>query len=153
MRRADKEIKSKEEVERILQEADIIRLAFSEDNRPYIVPMNFGYRDNCIYLHSAQQGKKIDILLKNNRVCFEVDVQTEVVEDSKPCKWGMRYYSVIGVGRAHFLEEVKDKKQGLDVIMHKYSSQSSFEYSEVDLERVTVIKIEIDKLTGKKSGY
>jgi hypothetical protein len=153
MRRGDKEIKSKKEIEIVLQEAKILRISFSEDNQPYLVPMNFGYQDNCIYLHSAPEGRKIDILLKNNRVCFAVDIQTEVVEESKPCNWGVRYYSVIGFGRAHFLEEVKAKKDAFNVIMHKYSSKSSFEYSEADLERVTVIKVEIDKLTGKKSGY
>lgn len=153
MRRSDKEIKNSEKIKWVLQEAKILRISFSENNQPYMVPMNFGYRDKCIYLHSAPAGKKIDILQKNNRVCFEADIQTELVEDSKPCNSGMRYYSVIGFGRAHFLEEVKDKKDALNVIMKKYSSQSSFEYSQADLERVTVIKVEIDQLTGKKSGY
>ncbi|MDD1764364.1 MAG: pyridoxamine 5'-phosphate oxidase family protein [Methanobacteriaceae archaeon] len=153
MRRADKEIKSKKEIEWILQEAKILRISFSKDNRPYLVPMNFGYDGNCIYLHSAPEGHKIDILKKNNRVCFEVDVRTQIVGDSKPCNWGMRYYSVIGFGRAHFLDEIKDKRDAINVIMKKYSPESSFKYSSRDLEGVTIIKIEIDKLTGKKSGY
>jgi nitroimidazol reductase NimA-like FMN-containing flavoprotein (pyridoxamine 5'-phosphate oxidase superfamily) len=153
MRRGDKQIKSKKEVEKVLQEAKILRISFSEDNRPYLVPMNFGYQDNCIYLHSAPEGKKIDILLKNNRVCFEVDIQTEVVEDSKPCNWGMRYLSVIGFGRAQFLDDIEDKKDAFEVIMKKYSSQRSFEYPEADLKGVTIMKIEIDRMTGKKSGY
>lgn len=51
------------------------------------------------------------------------------------------------------MNEFKDKKDTLDFILKKYSSQSSFEYSEADLEGVAVIKIEIDRLFGKKSGY
>jgi uncharacterized protein len=80
-------------------------------------------------------------------------VRTQIVEDSKPCNWGMRYYSVIGFGRAHFLDGIKDKRDAINVIMKKYSPESSFKYSSRDLEGVTIIKIEIDKLTGKKSGY
>jgi hypothetical protein len=153
MRRADKEIISKKEIEWVLQEADVLRIALSEDNRPYLVPMNFAYHDNCIYLHSASEGRKIDILKKNNRVCFEVDIHTQIVEDNKPCHWGMRYWSGIGFGRAHFIDEVNDKKDAFDIIMKKYSSKSSFEYSEEGLEGAVIIKIEIEQLTGKKSGY
>ncbi|MDP3065168.1 MAG: pyridoxamine 5'-phosphate oxidase family protein [Methanobacteriaceae archaeon] len=93
------------------------------------------------------------MLRKNNRVCFEVDIKTEIVKSSQPCNWGMRYYSVIGFGKAHFWNDNNDKKDALDVIMTKYSPQASFEFSPEDLERVTVIKVEIDNLTGKKSGY
>ena len=153
MRRDDKEIKSKKDIEWILQKAEILRISFSEDNQPYLVPMNFAYHDNCIYLHSAPEGRKIDILKNNDRVCFEVDIQTQIVKDSQPCNWSMRYFSVIGFGIAHFVDEIEDKKDALDTLMKRYSSQSSFEYSEADLEGVAVIKIEIDQLTGKKSGY
>lgn len=58
MRRADKEIKSKNEIEKVLREAEVLRISFSEDNRPYLVPMNFAYRDSCIYLHSAPEGRR-----------------------------------------------------------------------------------------------
>lgn len=153
MRRADKEIKSKNEIEWVLKEAYVLRISLSEDKSPYMVPMNFAYHENCIYLHSAPEGRKIDILKKNNRVCFEVDIYTQIVKNSKPCNWGMRYSSVIGFGRAHFVEEFKDKKDALDIIMKKYSSKSSFEYSKEALEGVAVIIIEIDEMTGKKSGY
>lgn len=152
MRRSDKEIKNQKMIEWILQEAEIVRVSFSDDNQPYLVPMNFGYGENCIYLHSAPEGRKIDILKKNNRVCFQVDVHAQIVENATPCNWGMHYFSVIGVGRAYFLDKIKDKKDSLDVIMKKYSSNSSFNYSEEELKSVTVIKIEIDQLTGKKSG-
>jgi hypothetical protein len=53
--------------------------------------MNFAYHDNCIYLHSAPEGRKIDILKNNDRVCFEVDIQTQIVKDSQACNWSMRY--------------------------------------------------------------
>jgi hypothetical protein len=64
MRRSDKKIKHKRIIEWILKEAQVCRIAVCNDNKPYIVPMNFAYNDNCLYLHSACEGMKIDILRK-----------------------------------------------------------------------------------------
>lgn len=153
MRRTDKEIKDLETIEWILQEAEIVRIALSDNNHPYLVPMNFAYHEKCIYLHSANEGRKIDILKKNNLACFQADIHTQIVKGIKPCNWGMCYYSVMGRGHAQFLDDIKEKKEALNLIFKKYSSQSSFEYSPEDLEAVIVIKIEIHKFTGKKSGY
>ena len=65
MRRKEKEIKDKKEIEQIFKEAHVCRLGMVDGKIPYIVPMNFGYRDNILYFHSALSGRKIDIL-KNN---------------------------------------------------------------------------------------
>lgn len=64
MRRSDKEIKDKSTIESILNEAQVCRIALCNDNKPYIVPMNFGFKDNYIYIHSACEGHKIDIIKK-----------------------------------------------------------------------------------------
>ena len=71
MRRKDKEIKDKEVIESIIKRATVCRIALSENNVPYIVPLSFGYKDNCLYFHSAPEGRKIDIIKQNNNVCFE----------------------------------------------------------------------------------
>jgi len=71
--------------------------------------MKFGFKDNCLYLHSAQEGQKIDILNKNNHICFEIDIKTEILTSDIACNWGMKYYSVIGFGRAHFIDNKKEK--------------------------------------------
>ncbi|HPU91246.1 MAG TPA: pyridoxamine 5'-phosphate oxidase family protein, partial [Methanofastidiosum sp.] len=80
MERADKEIKNIHEIEDILNKARIIRLALCEDNIPYVIPLNFGYKNNTIYLHTSKIGKKIDILMKNNYVSFEADIDAELVK-------------------------------------------------------------------------
>ncbi len=68
MRRGDKEIKDMKEIEEIIREAKVCRLAFSVDNMPYIVPLSFGYEKGIFYFHSALVGKKIDMVKKNDRV-------------------------------------------------------------------------------------
>lgn len=153
MRRSDKKIKDKEIIDWILKEAQVCRIALCNDDKPYIVPMNFGFRDNCLYLHSSSEGQKMDILSKNRNICFEVDIKSELVKSDSACNWGMKYYSVIGFGKTNFIGNINEKKEILDIIMQKYSKNypKSFKYSENTLNKTAVIKVEITEITGKKS--
>jgi uncharacterized protein len=156
MRRADKEINDKNVIEAILQDSDYCVISISDNNNPYIVPMNFGFRDNNLYLHSSSEGRKIEILKVNNKVSFGVEIKTKLVRSEKACNWGMKYMSVIGFGFAHFIENRNKKIEALDIIMDKYSNKdygNSFQYSETALDQIVVIKVEITKLTCKISGY
>ena len=152
MRRKEKEILDREEIESIIRKADVCRLGLSDNNIPYIVPLNFGYRDSCLYFHTPKVGKKIDMIKGNNRVCFELDINHEVVRADNPCDWNMKYQSVIGYGRAFLLEDIDEKRQALDVIIEHYSGQTG-EYAEKLVDRLAVIKVQIESMTGKKSGY
>ena len=78
MRRKEKEITDKAEIESIIKQSVVCRLAMSVDGSPYVVPLCFGYAEDVLYLHSAQEGKKIEMLKQNNAVCFEFDIATEV---------------------------------------------------------------------------
>ncbi len=150
MRRADKEITGRAEIEEIISRSLVCRLALADENRPYIVPLCFGYKDNSLYFHSAVQGKKIDIIKKNNRVCFEFDIDSEVIKADKACEWGMQYKSVVGFGRAAFLEDSESKRRALDIIMKQYSGESSA-YPEAKLKHTVIIKVEIEQMTGKQA--
>jgi nitroimidazol reductase NimA-like FMN-containing flavoprotein (pyridoxamine 5'-phosphate oxidase superfamily) len=152
MRRKDKEIKDTKEMESIINRSDVCRIALCENNSPYIVPVCFGYRDNCMYFHSATDGKKVDIIKKNNRVCFEFDIQEGLIKSQNPCDWDVKYCSVIGSGRAFIIEEFEGKTKALNIIAGHYSSDG-FEYQKNSVDNVTVIKVEIENLTGKRSGY
>ena len=109
MRRADKEIKDRSEIEAVLREAKVCRIAMCRGDEPYVVPVVFGYEEGAIYFHSATEGKKLDMLKANPRVCFEVDVDVEVVVGKVPCASGVKYRSVIGWGRAEFIEDEEEK--------------------------------------------
>lgn len=86
-------------------------IALSDNNNPYMVPMNFGYKDRYLYLHSSPEGRKIEILKENNKVSFGVEIKTELVKSESACNWGMKYMSVIGEGYAEFLEDSKRKSK------------------------------------------
>ena len=153
MRRSDKEIKSTEEIEAIIKKADICRLALSVNDMPYIVPLNFGYKDKILYFHSALSGKKIEMLRKNNRVCFEIDIDTEIVVGKDACNYTMKYKSVTGCGKAYLVNDAEKKKKAFDIIMKHYTKRLDFTYPQDILKKVIIIKLQIEKMVGKKSGY
>jgi nitroimidazol reductase NimA-like FMN-containing flavoprotein (pyridoxamine 5'-phosphate oxidase superfamily) len=151
LRRKDKEITDRSEIESIIRKALVCRLGLTDNGTPHIVPLCFGYKDNRLYFHSAGVGRKIEILKRNNRVCFEFDDNLEVQAAKAACDWGMQYRSVIGYGRASFIEDPQEKRAALDVIMAQYAD-GAFEYSEKALGEALVIKVEIESMTGKKSN-
>jgi nitroimidazol reductase NimA-like FMN-containing flavoprotein (pyridoxamine 5'-phosphate oxidase superfamily) len=150
MNRKDREITNIKEIEEILNKAKVLRIALCENNIPYIIPLNFGYKDKCIFIHCANKGKKIDILKKNNNIAFEVDIETQIVSSEVACDCSMKYKSVVGYGKAYFISDLKEKKQDLDVIMSHYF-KGSFEYSPREMEKTCLIRVEIETVTGKKS--
>jgi nitroimidazol reductase NimA-like FMN-containing flavoprotein (pyridoxamine 5'-phosphate oxidase superfamily) len=151
MRRSEKEITDEPAMEEIIDASLVCRLALSNENQPYIVPLSFGYQAKTLYFHSALEGKKIDIINKNNCVCFEFDVNTEIKEAEKACKWGMKYQSVIGFGKAVLVENVVEKKKALNIIMNHYSDQK-FQFPDKAIKKIAIIKIEIERMTGKHSS-
>lgn len=150
MRRRDKEITDRKAIEDIILRSTVCKLAMCDNNRPYIVPLCFGFQDNTLYFHSAPEGKKIDILQKNPHVCFEFDIFTQVVKSAKACKWGMKYRSVIGFGKAGFVTDNDLKHQAFDIIMKQYGG-GALSYEEALLTSTVIIKVDIERMTGKKS--
>ncbi len=152
MRRSEKEIQDPKEIETILQASPVCRIAMSVDDRPYVVAVNFASTDAHLYFHSAISGRKVDMLRKNPSVCFEVDMPGDLVPGKTACDWGMAYKSVIGFGRAYFVEGGKEKKKALDLLMNKYAGEGSYFYSDDALDKVCVIRVEIEQMSGKRSG-
>ena len=150
MRRKEKEIKDKTEIESIIKRSVVCRLAMVDEKWPYVVPLCFGYKDNTLFFHSAQEGYKLEVLKKNNRVCFEFDLDRKTKPTEKPCEWAMTYKSVIGFGRATVLEDRKSKMEGLDIIFRQYARKNA-EYSEASLESTAVVKVDIMQMTAKQS--
>ena len=152
MRRKDQEITDIAAIEDIIHKAQICHLGLSENGLPYIVPLCFGYKDNAFYFHSAREGKKLDILRKNNNVCFEIDIDQELVKGKKACNCSMKYRSVIGFGRAELIDDIESKCRALNIIMQNYF-EGLFRYPEESIENIVIIKVEIESMTGKKLGY
>ena len=151
MRKANREIKNLNAVLAIMSEARVCRIGLSDDGIPYIVPMNFGLGDKCIYLHCASEGRKLEILRKNDKVCFEMDLMRGIKQESDVCSWSCSYESVIGFGRAFLIKEPEEKRFALDRIMEHYGARPPFYYPDDILLKMIVIRITIESLTGKRN--
>lgn len=151
MRRADKAIKDRNQIDAIIKKASCCRIALVDGIHPYIIPVNFAVNNNHLYFHSAKEGKKIDILRKNNSVCFEIDIEGEIVKGEKACSWGMKYVSIIGFGQAFFIEDNTGKRRTLDILMKKYAGRRGFAYADDELDKITIIDVKIDTISGKQS--
>jgi nitroimidazol reductase NimA-like FMN-containing flavoprotein (pyridoxamine 5'-phosphate oxidase superfamily) len=149
MRKANREIKDPKAIRAIMEEASVCRIGLSDDGIPYVVPMNFGLGENCLYLHCAAEGQKLDIIRQNDRVCFEMDFLREVVRGESACGFSARYVSVIGFGRAVIVEDAAEKRTALDRIMEHYGETGPFTYQNDILVKTTVVRIIIESLTAK----
>ena len=150
MKRGEKEIKDRAEIDSIIRRSQVCRIGLSDQGQPYVVPLCFGYDGKALYFHCAKEGRKLDVLRRNNRVCFEFDIVEGMVEADQGCDWGIRYQSVIGFGTAQLVEDVTQKKAALALLMAQYSRRS-FVFTLETLPRTAVVKIEIESLTGKQS--
>ena len=144
------EIMDQKEIESIILKAKVCRLGMVDGNQPYVIPMSFGYRENTLYFHTGKKGRKMALLKKNNRVCFEMEVDLEIVPADNPCKWNMCYKSVVGFGRAVILEDPAEKRKALDVIVKHYGGAVTA-YDEKQVNGLAVIKVAIESMKGKES--
>jgi uncharacterized protein len=152
MRRKEKEITNLSEIDAILQSALICRIGIFNNKYPYVVPVNFGYLNNEIFIHSANTGLKLELIKLNPNVCFEIDCNVEVIKNEKACNWTTIYKSIIGFGKANIVGKYEEKIIGLNAIMEKYSPGIKYQFDRKEIERIIIIKIQIESITGKQSG-
>ena len=154
MRRIDKQIDSLEEINKIIHRSNVCWVAMARKNNPYLIPMNFGFQDQHLYLHSAGKGLKIDILKENPRVCIAFGQNIELLPSTILCKTSMKYQSVLVYGKARFIEDPHEKKEALDIIVRHYykdKTEDVLKYNHKTIIELVIIKIQIEKMTGKKS--
>ena len=152
MRRADKEVTDPRIIDELFAIATVCRIAMIDRGEPYVVPVNYGYRDNTLYIHSAAAGRKIDVLRRNSRVCFEIESASEITRRAEPCHWGTRARSLIGYGRVKILTDRAEKKRGLDIIMAHYGKTDLHAYDEKQLDAVVILRIAIESVACKQLG-
>jgi uncharacterized protein len=150
VRRSEREITDRATIDSIIRSCPAGRLGLSDDGEPYVVPLCFGYDGDALYFHCAKEGRKIDIIRRNNRVCFEFDVVTGVEEADEACRWGIGYRSVIGVGTAHIVEDAGSKRTGLEALMRQYSD-TAYTFPDDAVDSVCIVRIDIESMTGKQS--
>ncbi|MCD7935279.1 MAG: pyridoxamine 5'-phosphate oxidase family protein [Tannerellaceae bacterium] len=144
----------KEVMEEVIRQCEICFVGMADtDGTPYVIPMNFGYRDGVVYLHSAPHGKSLDILKRNPLVCITFCGKGEIAFQDKQvaCSYGMRAKSVIGYGKVEFEEDMEGKREILDIFMGQYSKMK-FKYGDPAVRNVKVWKVPLDTMTCREFG-
>lgn len=152
MRRSDREITDYNEMLEVIRRCDVCRLVLNDEEYPYIVPLNFGMEiedDKVVfYFHGALEGKKYDLMRKNNKAAFEMDCGHTLFTDEEKGNCSMAYESIIGRGTVEILEDEK-KYDGLMVLMKHYHKED-FKFNKAVIPMTNVFKLTVDSMTGKR---
>ncbi|MDF2557619.1 MAG: putative flavin-nucleotide-binding protein [Bacillales bacterium] len=155
MRRKDREVRSLEDIIKIIEKCDVCRLGLSVENRPYVVPLNFGYEvvngKLALYFHGANAGKKLEMIEQNPHACFEMDCDHQLYENEKAHEFSFEYSSVIGFGEVRCLIESSERNHALQKIMQHYTGQSDYEFKESAVSKIAILKLEVSEVTGKRN--
>jgi len=155
MRRNDREIVGREEIEEVISRCQVCHLALSSpEGRPYVVALNFGYAPGnapALYFHCALQGRKLDLLRQNPRCAFVLDRALGLVAGATACGCSMKYESVMGSGSIGVVAEAAERRLGLDLILAHYGHHRPA-YDSAVVEKTLVLKLTIEELSGKRNG-
>lgn len=155
MRRKGREITDRREIDALLSQAKVCRVAFAIDNEPYVVPLSHGYdpEANALFFHTAKKGRKIECIEANPRVCFEVEGLAKVkAGDERGCSWGLRYESVIGFGTIVELLSPEEKESALRRTMQQQAEKEmEWTFAPKMIEATRVWRLDIESITGKRS--
>lgn len=153
MRRKDREVTDFNEIIKIIDECEIIRLGLSDGNFPYIVPVNFAYTVNEkqveFYIHGAMAGKKYEMLTSNPFCSFEMDVSLEMDCIAEKKDVTMRYRCVMGKAKVEFLDGEEKQHAIDDILMARNEKTRNFEYNKSALRRTAVAKLTVLDISAK----
>ena len=141
---------SKEDTIKVLKEGrEGVLSTISENGYPYGIAINYVYHNNCIYFHCANKGHKLDNISQNNKVSFFVNSNITII----PQDFTTHYKSAVVFGRT-FITTDDEKRDAIIAIGEKYSHphmEEGLKYIDKAINTLTIVKIEIDHLTGKCS--
>ncbi len=154
MRRKDREVTAPDEIEQILRQCQVLRVAVIDGDTPYIIPYNFGYEFsdgqlNLIF-HSARSGRAVDLLQDGVKVGFEMDIEQGMIPAPDACNFGFAYSSLIGSGTIRRLTESADKKRALLLLMKHLTGEAQFTFPDVEIERTSVFQILVSEYSAKR---
>lgn len=154
MRRADRQVTDEAYIDSIILACDCLRLGFVDEDEAYIVPLTFGYEkedgSRVFYIHSATEGRKIDLIRKNGRASFELDCGHHIKSADIACRFAINYKSVMGKGLVSLVEDSAEKERALGIIMRHYSGRDEWTYAGEMVEKTAIIKVVVTELSCKE---
>lgn len=153
MRRSDREVRDFDEMVEIIGRCDVCRIALNDNDYPYILPLNFGMEvvdgSVILYFHGAVEGRKYEIIKKDNRASFEMDCAHKLILDEEQKNCTMEYESVIGNGIIEEIDGENEKIAALRILMKQYRSED-FQFNPDVVPMTRILKLTVKNMTGKR---
>lgn len=155
MRRKEREITEPSKIKEIISSCSCCRLGLIDDGHVYIVPLNFGYSEEndtyTFYFHSAKEGRKISLMKNNSYAAFEMDTNHSLKEGNSACSHSAYFQSVIGEGKISFIEDMEEKRDALQAIMHHNTGKADWDFPEKMIDAVCVFRLDVQELSCKEN--
>ena len=146
MRKQNRECLDPAFFDEVFSTADDLCLAMHDGDFPYVIPLNFVRQGNCIYIHCALEGHKLDCINRNPNVAFTLAADVRIHQE----KSTTYYKSVCGTGRAVLVEDPAEKGRALDALAQRYAALGPTPTPDAALARTGVVRIDIVNLVGKR---
>lgn len=159
MRRRKRQVTDLETIKNLVEKSQVVRIALNGEDYPYVVPVNYGYewKDEQLnlYVHGANEGKKVSMIKDNPKVAIEMDGNHKLVEGNRnAASYSYAYQSLIGFGTAELLEDLEERRKALILLMDHAAKGADYdEIPEAMLKRTGIIKITLDSYTMKENVH
>lgn len=147
-------VEEKEKIEALIRRNVVCYVGLIDlEGNPYVIPMNFGYNDEVLYLHSGPESGSVEALKKNPSVCITFSEGHELIyyDEEVACSYRMKSSSVICRGKVEFEDDFDKKIEALNIIMSHYTDRE-FKYSDPAVKNVLIWKVKIDDVSSKLFG-
>jgi uncharacterized protein len=152
LNRPDRELKSESEINAVLEKGKFVVISMCRNNEPYIVTLSYGFdvKRNALYFHCAPKGLKLEFLNSNSKVCATVIEDGGYIED----ECAHEYKTVVFWGNMHVVNELNEKKHGMDILLRHLEKQDSvinelkFKLEDRYL-KMNVLRLDIGQIHGK----
>lgn len=155
MRRIERNVSDDKLIDKIISCCHCCRLGLIDKDQVYIVPLNFGYVHNeynrVFYFHSAKEGRKIDLINRNNYAAFELDCNYALVQKDKACQFTAHFQSIIGSGKIEIVNDMQEKIFGLEQIMLHNTSKAGWDFDSKAVDAVCIIRLVVEQLSCKQN--
>lgn len=153
MRRKEREVTDLKRIKKIMQDCNICHLGLADGKSVYMVPLSFGFCEKSghftLYFHGAKEGRKVDLIRKNQYAGFQMETGYELKSADIACNYSANYQSIIGEGNITIIEAPEQKKEALQLIMLHQTGKQDWDFPMQMVEATCVMKLEVEELSCK----
>ena len=146
-------IEDRKEIDAIIKQCKTCYVAMSDNDIPYVLPLNFGIAGDQVILHSAQHGRMWETIQKNPKVCIIWTLGEELAwqDERVGCSYRVQSKSVMVEGTAQIIEDDAEKERLFKQFMTQYSDLP-FKFNAPAIRNVGLMLVPFTKLTAKVFG-